>query len=67
VGTSSRSKILGALLLSRLMGLRKRRLAIAGPGPVDVDDGPDLAVAVVSLESSVLESDLDLESDLGLE
>jgi hypothetical protein len=67
VGTSSRSKILGALLPPRLMGLRKRRLAIAGPGPIDVGDGPDLAVAVVSLESSVLESDLDLEPDLGLE
>jgi hypothetical protein len=64
VGTSSRSKILGALLLSRLMGLRKCRLATAGPGPVDVIDGYELTVVVASLESD-LESDLDL--DLGLE
>jgi hypothetical protein len=56
VGASSRSKILGASLLSRLMGLRKRRLAIAGPGPVDVGDGPELPVVVASLELLALDS-----------
>jgi hypothetical protein len=56
VGASSRSKILGALLLTRLMGLRKRRLAIAGLGLVDVGDGPELPVVVASLESLALDS-----------
>jgi len=43
VGASSRSKILG--FLSRLVGLRKRRLAIAGPGPVGV--GSKFMLAIV--------------------
>jgi hypothetical protein len=69
VGASSRSKILGEALVSRLMGLRKRRLAIAGPGPVDVVVGDEFVLADAGswLPSSVLSWSLDVDWDLGLE
>jgi len=70
VCASSRSKILGEAWRSRLMGLRKCRLAIAGRGPVTVVVGVKFAMLTVDpvcFFSSDLSPSLDVDLDLDLE